>query len=172
MPLGGLFCLPFIWFPIYSLRMLYLDRLEGYYVGLLLFQLIFNFSMSQHGLEAFFGFCSFHFGFVLNLSFFYYFLISDWSFSLLFLLSFYFSCILSSLPSSSLISDLAFLLSLTWESTFPFDTGSAFSPLLFDLRLSLSYVLRFYYVIFYTVCWHCYFLAWSSSRGFVVPFTI
>lgn len=157
--LAGLFCLLFIWFSVYNLWKLYLDRLEGYYVELLLFQLIFNFSMSQHGLEAVFGFCSFDFRFVLNLFF------LDWSFPLPFLPSFSFSCILFSFSSSSLISGLAFLLSLTWEQAFSFDTGLALSPLLFDLRLSLSYVLHFYHVLFYMLSWHCYFLAWSPPKG-------
>lgn len=156
-----LFCLPFIWSPIYNLWKLYFYRLEGYYMELLLFQLIFNFSISQHGLEALFGFCFFDFRFDLNLFFPFFFQIGLFPS----LLSFSFSCILSSFSSSSLISDLAFLLSLTWKSTFYFDTVLILCSLLFDLRLSLSYDLRFYYVLFYVLSWHCYFLAWSCLKG-------
>lgn len=114
------------------------------------------FSMSQHDLEALFGFYSFHIRLVLNL------FSPRFLFSPPFLLSFSFSCILSSFSSSSLISGLAFLFYLTRDQAFLL-TQDWHSP--FSLTLDLAFLRSLIFVIFYVLCWHCYFLSWSSSKG-------
>lgn len=174
MPVGGLFCLLFIWFPNYSLWKLYLDRLEGYSVKLLLFQPIFNFSMSPHGLEALFCILSFWLQFCQfcrGVGFFVFFFFLNWSFALPFLLPFSFRCILSS-SSSSLISGLPFC--YPWLENQLFLWTENWHALPFSLTLDLAFLMSFIFTKSYSACFLGIAAFWPvvALKGFIIPFTI